>query len=137
VLDIVIALRRSADYTPDSDSVFEVRFEKARGIDGGDVVPFEASRATDAEGKQSWTTRTVEHSVRERVAALLDHGMSQQDIAAQFDGHRAAKLPAPDRSWRGPGERRNLYGETPYNSKPPLSEHRHDRIRPSRPALGA
>ncbi len=84
VLDTVIALRRPADYNPEAGAVFEVHFEKARGIHGGDVAPFEASLATDAEGKHIWTTRTVEDSTRERVAALLEDGLSQQDIAAEL-----------------------------------------------------
>lgn len=84
VLDTVIALRRPADYNPESGAVFEVHFEKARGIHGGDVAPFEARMATDAEGRQLWTTRTLEESTRERVAALLQDGLSQQDIAAEL-----------------------------------------------------
>ena len=37
VLDTVIALRRPADYRPEDGAVFEVHFEKARGICGQDV----------------------------------------------------------------------------------------------------
>lgn len=84
VLDTVIALRRPADYNPESGAVFEVHFEKARGIHGSDVAPFEARLATDSEGKHTWTTRTVEDSTRERVAALIEDGLTQQDIAAEL-----------------------------------------------------
>lgn len=84
VLDTVIALRRPADYRPESGAVFEVHFEKARGIHGEAVAPFEARLATDAEGKQLWTMRTLEDSTRERVAALLEDGLTQHDIAAEL-----------------------------------------------------
>lgn len=84
VLDTVIALRRPADYKPESGAVFEVHFEKARGIHGESVTPFEAHLTTDDEGKQLWSTRTLEDSTRERVAALLTDGLTQQDIAAEL-----------------------------------------------------
>lgn len=84
VLDTVIALRRPADYRPESGAMFEVHFEKARGIHGDDVTPFEARLTTDAEGRQLWTMRTLEDSTRERVAALIADGLTQQDIAAEL-----------------------------------------------------
>lgn len=84
VLDTVIALRRPADYKAESGAMFEVHFEKARGIHGDDVVPFEARLTTDAEGRQLWTMRTLEETTRERVAALLADGLTQQDIAAEL-----------------------------------------------------
>ncbi len=84
VLDTVIALRRPADYKPEAGAVFEVHFEKARGIHGDSVAPFEARLATDAEGKQLWTMRTLEDTTRERVAALLKDGLTQHDIADEL-----------------------------------------------------
>ena len=84
VLDSVIALRRPADYKAESGAVFEVHFEKARGIHGDDVAPFETRLTTDAEGRQLWTMRTLEETTRERVAALLADGLTQQDIAAEL-----------------------------------------------------
>jgi DNA-binding CsgD family transcriptional regulator len=84
VLDTVIALRRPADYKPESGAAFEVHFEKARGIHGDSVTPFEARLTTDAEGKQLWITRTLEDSTRERVAALVDGGLTQQEITAEL-----------------------------------------------------
>lgn len=84
VLDTSIALRRPADYEPDQGAVFEIHFEKARGIHGEDVKPIEATLTTDDHGRMTWSTRTVENSTFDRVVALLNEGMSQNDIAEEL-----------------------------------------------------
>lgn len=120
VLDTVIALRRPADYRPEAGAVFEVHFEKARGLYGEDVQPFEASLSTDEHGARVWTTRSVEDCTLDRVAALLNDGLTQNEIAAELDLHkssvsRAARkarelgkvtAPEPPKSQRKPGVRR-------------------------------
>jgi len=80
VLDAVINLRQPGDYTPDQGAIFEVHFEKARGIYGEDTKPFEAKLNTDATGHQEWTVRDLEQSTAERVAALLNDGIPQKEI---------------------------------------------------------
>ncbi|MBS0518546.1 MAG: AAA family ATPase, partial [Proteobacteria bacterium] len=50
VLDLVLALRRPADYAPDQGARFELHFEKARGLHGEAVAPFEARLVTDGTG---------------------------------------------------------------------------------------
>lgn len=89
VLDTVIALRRPADYAPEDGAVFEVHFEKARGLHGADVQPFEARLTQGPDGTQVWTTRSVEDSTVERVADLLNEGLSQAEIAAELDLHKS------------------------------------------------
>jgi putative DNA primase/helicase len=84
VLDTVIALRRPVDYEPDQGAVFEVHFEKARGIHGEDVRSIEATLTTDDHGRMTWRTRTVENSTFDRVVALLNDGLNQNDIAAEL-----------------------------------------------------
>ncbi len=89
VLDTVIALRRPTDYQPEAGAVFEVHFEKARGLYGEDVQPFEASLSTDEHGARVWTTRSVEDCTLDRVAALLNDGLTQNEIAVELDLHKS------------------------------------------------
>ncbi|MFO0752975.1 MAG: AAA family ATPase [Thermodesulfovibrionales bacterium] len=80
VLDTVIALKRPADYRPDEGARFEVYFEKARGIYGDEVKPFEARLTTTPEGAQIWTMKDLEDSLTERIAEMLNEGIPQSEI---------------------------------------------------------
>lgn len=84
VLDTVIVLRRPSDYDPKDGAVFEVHFEKSRGIYGDDVTSIEAALVTDDRGDMLWTYRPVEDSTFEKVKKLLDDGLSQKDIAEEL-----------------------------------------------------
>jgi putative DNA primase/helicase len=81
VLDTVIALRRPGDYTPDMGACFEVHFEKARGIYGDETKPFEARLITTSDGRQTWATKALEQSTAEKVAALLNDRIPQNEIS--------------------------------------------------------
>jgi hypothetical protein len=81
VLDTVIQLKRPGDYKPDEGARFEVHFEKSRGIYGDSVKPIEAQLTTDHEGRQTWKIKTLEQSLTERVADLLNDGIPQNEIA--------------------------------------------------------
>jgi len=80
VLDTVINLKRPAEYSPSEGLRAEIHFEKARGIFGDDVRPFETRLITDARGSR-WEVKDLEQSFTERVAELLKEGMSQTEIA--------------------------------------------------------
>jgi putative DNA primase/helicase len=84
VLDTVLNLRRPVDYHPDHGAVFEVHFEKARGIYGEDVKPIEASLTTSDAGLITWATRTVEAGTFDRVVQMLNEKMNQKDIADEL-----------------------------------------------------
>lgn len=88
VLDTVLSLRRPAEYSPDQGAAFEIHFEKARGIHGEDVQPFEA-RLEDRAGLLEWTCRSVEDSTRERVLDLHEDGLRPVDIAAELECNRS------------------------------------------------
>lgn len=82
VLDTVISLRRPGDYTPEQGACFEIHFEKARGLMGSDVNPFEAQLTADPiSGLQVWTIKGLEQSTAEKVASLLNEGIPQHEIA--------------------------------------------------------
>ncbi len=84
VLDTVVALRRPVDYQPDQGAVFEVHFEKARGIHGEDVKPIEATLTTDDRGRMAWSIRAVDDRTFDRVVAMLNEGMTQKEIAEEL-----------------------------------------------------
>ena len=67
MLDSSFCLRRPSDYTMAQGARFEVHIEKARGIHGELVLPFEA-RLETGDGKNAWSMKDVENGDRLRVA---------------------------------------------------------------------
>ena len=80
VLDTSVSLRRPSDYTAEEGARFEVHFEKARGIHGNRVKPFEAKLEV-RDNAAIWTTRDIEDVNTARVKALLDDEMTIREIA--------------------------------------------------------
>lgn len=93
VLDTVISLRRPQDYQPSEGARFEVHIEKARGVAGVAVDPFEA-RLEVRNGVASWTMRGIEDAELRRVVALTEDGFSTRDVAAEtgFSAGKVSKL---------------------------------------------
>jgi putative DNA primase/helicase len=72
VLDTVIKLSHPVDYGPDQGARFEVHFDKARGLFGDKVRPFEA-RYDERDGAAVWTrTEIADHDLARVVEALSD-----------------------------------------------------------------
>jgi len=84
VLDTVIALRHPAQYKQEHGAVFEVHFEKNRGLYGDEVKSFEAALRIDADQKMSWNTRSIEHATFNKVVTLFNDGVKQNDIAEEL-----------------------------------------------------
>ena len=84
VLDTVIALKHSSDYNPEDGAVFEVHFEKARGIYGDDVQPFEARLTTNEHGLQAWSIQSVACRTYDKVVEMLQQGVNKKDIADEL-----------------------------------------------------
>jgi len=89
LLDVVINLRRPADYLATDGACFEIHFEKARHLHGEDILPIEARLAMDEHGKQAWTVRPVDESTFDRVVTLANEGLSQKDIADELGIHKS------------------------------------------------
>jgi hypothetical protein len=83
VLDTVMVLKRPIDYCADQGAVFEIHFEKARGLYGDDVAPVEA-RLSDTTGVLTWDWRSVEGTTFDRVVDLSKEGLSQKEIADEL-----------------------------------------------------
>jgi hypothetical protein len=80
VLDTVIHLKHPGDYRPEQGARFEVHFEKARMIYGDDVKGFEAQLTVTADGGWDWSMKSIEESLTQRVADLLNDGVPQYEI---------------------------------------------------------
>jgi len=84
VLDLVMALRRPADYQARDGARFEIHFEKARGLYGEATNPIEARLEVNQLGVARWDWRPVHHSELERVAALLKLGLNAAQVAREL-----------------------------------------------------
>lgn len=89
LLDLVLALRHPSDYDPSQGARFELHYEKARGLYGADVDPFEARLITGPDGAQTWETRPLENSTYERAIDLHGLGLSMTDIARELEVHKS------------------------------------------------
>jgi putative DNA primase/helicase len=78
-----MVLKRPIDYCADQGAVFEIHFEKARGLYGDDVAPVEA-RLSDTTGVLTWDWRSVEGTTFDRVVDLSKEGLSQKEIADEL-----------------------------------------------------
>ena len=95
VLDLVMAMRRPADYAPQQGARFEIHFEKARGLHGNAVEPIEArlemgAPGSDASASARWSWQPVEDIELERAASLLDKGLSVTEMARALGVSRAS-----------------------------------------------
>ena len=81
-------MRKPADYTPETGACFEVHFEKARGLYGDEIKPFEASLESHEDNNGTttinWTVKNLDESTREKVKNYLADGWTQKDIAEQL-----------------------------------------------------
>lgn len=84
VLYTVINLKRPGDYKPNEGARVEVHFEKSRGVYGDGVKPFEAMLTTGIDGRQIWTVKDLEESTTDKIAKLLEEGLTQNEIAEEL-----------------------------------------------------
>lgn len=86
VLDVVIGLKLPEDHTPDEGCAFEVRFEKARGLVGRALEPFEASLSV-VRGCASWKTRDLRDEVMVEMLGLEEEGQTVRQIGKALGVH--------------------------------------------------
>jgi putative DNA primase/helicase len=84
-LDLVIGLRRPADYSPEQGARFEVHVEKARTLAGDGALPFEAMvEAFVSESGRAgirWVARDLKPPVLHRAAELFRDGHTVRQVA--------------------------------------------------------
>jgi len=100
VLDVVLSLRAPSDYEPSEGARFEVHFEKARGLVGNDVEPFEAKLEL-RDGKAVWTKRDVEDSKLADIEELKNEGRTVRQIAQELSMSKSAVQRALNRIKEG------------------------------------
>lgn len=81
IVDLVMAIRRPADYQPSDGARFELHFEKSRSLHGTAIDPIEARLGVDAAGQPHWSWTKTEAGDLDRVAALLRDGLNPYQIA--------------------------------------------------------
>jgi hypothetical protein len=84
ILDVVIALKRTADSDASSGAHFEMHFEKARHTKGDDVDPVEAKLITAPKGTLEWSFKDAADGRNDRIKAMQDDGMSYSEIAQEL-----------------------------------------------------
>jgi hypothetical protein len=89
VLDMVVALRRPSNYAPTEGARFEVHIEKARGVYGEVVEPFEAHLAANPDGSACWMWEPLADAELNRAVELLNDGLSASDVAEEMGVSRA------------------------------------------------
>jgi hypothetical protein len=80
-MDLVMALRRPADWRPADGARFELRLEKARLQAGDALAPIEAQLRTGPDGLAHWQWHRGDSAVLCRATALLQQGMSAEAVA--------------------------------------------------------
>jgi putative DNA primase/helicase len=84
-LDLVIGLRRPADYSPEQGARFEVHIEKARTLVGDGALPFEgvveAFVSESGRAGIRWVVRDLKPPVLHRAAELFRAGHTVRRVA--------------------------------------------------------
>ena len=86
VMDVVIKLQRTGDYTPEQGARFRVEFEKARNLHGPEVEPISLVLKRRRYGGYVWEIleeATTESEIKtEEILRLHSEGKSQSQIAS-------------------------------------------------------
>jgi putative DNA primase/helicase len=84
VLDTVIGLRHTDDYSAENGAEFDVVFEKTRNFFGSDAASFHAKIETE-NGPVSWTLSGDKQTERlEEIAKMVTDGIGRKEIADHF-----------------------------------------------------
>ena len=84
LVDLVMAIRRPADYRPSEGARFELHFEKTRQLYGTAIDPLEARLAIGYDGLAQWSWSKAEAHELDRVAVLLRQGLNPNQIAREL-----------------------------------------------------
>lgn len=84
IVDLVMAVRRPADYRPGDGARFELHFEKARSLHGAAIDPIEAQLAVGADGQAQWSWSKTDARELDKVAMLLRAGLNPHQIAREL-----------------------------------------------------
>lgn len=103
LLDLVVELRRAADYDPQTGAAFTWAISKGRHLHGEDAAELDLTLKIE-DGLAQWTFKEAEASNAERILALADEGLTGPMITEELGVNRstvwralkkAGRLPAP------------------------------------------
>jgi putative DNA primase/helicase len=85
-LDVVIALRRPEDYSPEHGARFEIHFEKLRNrVDAEAARPFESKLESKIDSQVvRWTSCEIKQPIVARAAELFEAGLTVREVAANL-----------------------------------------------------
>jgi hypothetical protein len=84
VLDLVMGLRRPADWEPGHGTRFEIHFDKTRGLQGAAIEPIEAQLQLDHLGVACWSWRPVRDSSFARLVELMQEGLNAHQAGREL-----------------------------------------------------
>lgn len=90
ILDVVLSLKRPADYHEREGARFMVQFEKARALKGADVEPFEARLESGPDGRRCWTCKPAHIGRNEKIRELAALDMTVREIAEELGLSKSA-----------------------------------------------
>jgi hypothetical protein len=99
VLDVVLVLRRPADYKAEEGARVDLRWSKARGLTDDVVTPCEARLVVD-NGRAEWAVREVGARDYDQAVEMYAEGASPGDVALDLGVSRATAF-----RWRGQARR--------------------------------
>ncbi|MEI6827094.1 MAG: helix-turn-helix domain-containing protein [Desulfuromonadales bacterium] len=89
-LDTVVKLIRPAEYEPSQGAAFEIIFEKARFLKGGDVARFEVRLSVNPITElQEWIVQDSAQSNYDRIVTMANEGLTQTEIASELGLHKS------------------------------------------------
>lgn len=92
LLDVVLALKKSAGSSPGEGASFEIRYEKNRHLIGDDVAPIKVRLIENEEGVQYWKWKIIRDQPKDRLEQILklkEQGLSQAQIAQRLGVNRS------------------------------------------------
>lgn len=101
VLDLVVAMRRPLDWTPEDGTRFELQFEKARSLHGAAIETIHARLATHRDRLDwQWATGAEADVTLSRGVALLREGLDVARMGQRLRLSRATAYRLRDRAVR-------------------------------------
>jgi putative DNA primase/helicase len=82
IVESVIGLKKRSDLSGDTDTVFELTFDKSRDFFGAAAQPLLIRLSTES-GQVQWTHETVRDHMREQIRKLWKASVKQKDIAKE------------------------------------------------------
>ncbi len=92
LLDTVIALKRPGDYRAEQGARFEIHFEKARNLHGGDAQSLEVQLEKLPDGSQRWSSQRCADQAEQQMIERVNLGLNYSEIGQEMGCHRSTVM---------------------------------------------